>query len=91
MLIGIEMLSQQASRIDQQLLLHVVLELQETNRLLRQIADGSAQGDRIEVTETMEQPKRPELMKLMAALPDKPVGFNKWSNEKMIEYLKEVS
>lgn len=91
MLNSIEMLSNQASRIDQQLMLHVVLELQETNRLLRQIAGEQIETEDADTGEVEPTVKRPELMKRMAALPDKPSGFNKWSNEKMIEYLKEVS
>lgn len=91
MLNSIEMLSNQASRIDQQLMLHVVLELQETNRLLRQIARHKGESEDVNTSESEQTIKRPELMKRMAALPDKPTGFNKWSNEKMIEYLKEVS
>lgn len=78
----LEQVMQQISRTDQQLQYYLIIEQQETNRLLRQL-----------IGENSNQPlseKRPELMRRMAKLKDKPQGWNKWSNEQIIDHLKGV-
>ncbi|MDQ0062384.1 hypothetical protein [Paenibacillus harenae] len=72
-------------KTEHHLMFHLILEQQETNRLLREISESS------KGVETREEIKRPELMKRMAKLANKPQGWNKWSNEEIIEHLKGVS
>lgn len=82
MLSTLEQLEKNLIKTEHHLMYHLVLEQQETNRLLREMSKG---------VETREEIKRPELMKRMAKLKDKPQGWNKWSNEEMIEHLRGVS
>lgn len=82
----LEQVVQQISRTDQQLQYYLILEQQETNRLLRQLL-----GVNTEETSEIDELKRPELMKRMSQLENKPQGFNKWGTEEMRTYLKEVS
>lgn len=85
MLSPLEQIEKNLIKTEHHLIYHLVLEQQETNRLLREIVDSS------KGVETREEIKRPELMKRMSRLANKPEGWNKWSNETMIEYLKGVS
>lgn len=84
MLQPLDQVVQQISRTDQQLQYYLILEQQETNRLLRQLL-----GDKQETNE-LDELKRPELMKRLAKLENKPQGFNKWGTEEMRQYLKEA-
>lgn len=77
----LEIVKAQISRTDQQLMYHLIMEQQETNRLLRQII-----GEKNPIDEL----KRPELMKRIAQLENKPTGWNKWGTEDMRNYLKEA-
>ena len=83
-----EQLVQQISKTDQQLMYYLILEQKETNRLLLQMIENKQ-----ETPETIdfEELKRPELMKQMARLKNKPNGWNKMSNEEMISHLKGAS
>lgn len=84
MIYPLDQVAQQVNKTDQQLIYHLILEQQETNRLLRKLIEGQSEetdGDSL---------KRPELMKRMAKLPNKPQGWNKWSNEEIMQYLKEA-
>lgn len=83
----LEQVASQISRTDQQLLYHLIMEQQETNRLLRQVVENKS----AEVTEAVESLKRPELMKRIAKLENKPQGWNTWGTEQMRRYLKEAS
>lgn len=85
MIYPLDQVAQQVNKTDQQLIYHLILEQQETNRLLRKLVEG--QADEIDSEESI---KRPELMKRMAKLPNKPQGWNKWSNEEIMQYLKEA-
>ena len=83
----LEQVAAQISRTDQQLQYHLILEQQETNRLLRELLNRREP----ELKETaVEEVKRPELMRRMAKLKDKPQGWNKWSNEQIQAHLKGV-
>jgi LPS sulfotransferase NodH len=81
----LEQVAMQISRTDQQLQYYLIMEQQETNRLLRQLLNSTKQED------GNAEIKRPELMKRMAKLRDKPQGWNKWSNEQIVEHLKGAS
>lgn len=83
MLTPFEQLEAQISRTDQQLLYYLILEQKETNRLLRSMTENKQ-----DTPETIL--KRPEIMKKMNAT-NPPKGWQKWSNEKMLEHLREVS
>lgn len=83
----LELVAQQISRTDQQLMYHLIMEQKETNRLLNELV-GQSQGTG-EAPETSDI-KRPELMKRMAKLKDKPQGWIKWSNEQIADHLKGV-
>lgn len=84
----LEQLVQQISKTDQQLMYYLILEQQETNRLLRQMIENEQDTpDTIDFDEL----KRPELMKRIAKLSNKPQGWNKWETEQMRDYLKGAS
>ena len=83
----LEQVVQQISRTDQQLQYYLILEQQETNRLLRQLLGEKTVNN----VESLDELKRPELMKRMSQLENKPQGFNKWGTEEMRNYLKEAS
>lgn len=82
MLSPLDQIEKNLIKTEHHLMYHLIKEQQETNRLLREMSKG---------VETREEIKRPELMKRMAKLSDKPPGWNKWSNEEIIEHLKGVS
>lgn len=82
----LEQVVQQISRTDQQLQYYLILEQQETNRLLRQLL-----GEKTEETSEIDELKRPELMKRMAKLENKPQGWNKWDTEEIRKHLREAS
>lgn len=85
MLYPIEELKRNIVKIEHHLLYHILLEQQETNRLLRTL---QPQGDAKEETQSDD---RELLIKRMNELSDRPRGWHKWNNEKMANYLKEVS
>jgi len=85
MIYPLDQIASQVSRVDQQLLYHLILEQQETNRLLRSLA-AKEQGPM-----SIDELKRPELMKRMAKLSNKPKGWNSMTNEEIIEHLKGES
>lgn len=82
MLIPLKQLEQHISRTDQQLWYYMVLEQQETNRLLRLLTENKQETEPIL--------KRPEIMKRMKTT-NPPKGWQTWNNEKMLEHLKEVN
>lgn len=87
----LDQLVQQFSRTDQQLQYYLIIEQQETNRLLRQLI-GEKEPVKTEETENLLNGlKRPELMKRIAKLENKPQGWNTWGTEEMRKYLKEAS
>lgn len=89
MIYPLEQVVQQVSKTDQQLMYHLILEQQETNRLLRQMLEYKQETpDQIDEIDVL---KRPELMKRMARLPNKPQGWNKMSNDEIIILLKGAS
>lgn len=96
MLTPFEQLEAQISRTDQQLLYYLILEQKETNRLLRSMTENK-QGSPEPIETVLKRPdefsslKRAELMKKLAGISNKPQGWNLWSNEKMLEHLREVS
>lgn len=82
----LDQVAQQISRTDQQLQYYLILEQQETNRLLRQMLDMKPDNQPNEIDEL----KRPDLMKRMAKLENKPQGWNTWGTERIRTHLKEV-
>ena len=89
MIIPLEQVVQQISRTDQQLQYYLIIEQQETNRLLRQLIENKQETP--EKIDSIEGLKRPELMKRMAMMKNKPHGWNKFSNDEIIKHLKGVS
>lgn len=89
MIYPLEQVVQQISRTEHQLMYYMILEQQETNRLLRQMIENKQETP--EQIETLEVLKRPELMKRIAKLSNKPQGWNKWETEQMRDYLKGAS
>lgn len=85
MLSPLEQLEKNLIKVEHHLTYHLIMEQQETNRLLREMSQAS------KGVEAREEIKRPELMKRMAKLTNKPQGWNKWSNEEIIEFLKGVA
>lgn len=85
MLQPLEQVVQQISKTDQQLQYYLILEQQETNRLLRQMIEQKQAVP--ETIDDVGELKRPDLMKCMSKI-KAPQGWQKWSNDKMIEYLK---
>jgi hypothetical protein len=88
MLPKLELLEKQISRTDQQLIYYLILEQQETNRLLRKLAGEESQEQSDGDIDSM---KRQDLMKRMAQLKDKPAGWNKWETEDIRKHLKGVA
>lgn len=86
MLLPLEVVEKQVSKTDQQLMLHLILEQKETNRLLSQLLNIQTPSESSEIDDL----KRPELMKQIAKLPNNPKGWNKWETEDMRKYLKEA-
>lgn len=84
----LEQVALQISRTDQQLQYYLILEQQETNRLLRMMMENKQESPETIDIETI---KRPELMKQFAKLSNKPQGWNKWETEQMRDYLKGAS
>lgn len=83
MLTPLEQLETQINGVDRSLAYHMVIQLTETNKLLRML---------IENKQDTPEPilKRVDIMKRMNET-NPPKGWQKWSNEKMLEHLKEVS
>jgi peptide subunit release factor 1 (eRF1) len=86
MLLPLEVVEKQVSKTDQQLLLHLILEQKETNRLLNLLLSQSEPADVISIDEL----KRPEIMKRVSELPNKPQGWQKWGTEEIRNLLKEA-
>jgi hypothetical protein len=85
MLQPLELVVSQISKTDQQLQYYLILEQQETNRLLRQmIEQKQVIPDKIDDIGVL---KRPDLMKRIGKT-KAPQGWQKWSNDKMVDYLK---
>lgn len=87
MLLPLDVVEKQVSKTDQQLMLHLIMEQKETNRLLTQLLGKSETT--VEV-DPIDDYKRPELMKRVSELPDKPQGWQKWGTEEMRKLLKEA-
>jgi FtsZ-binding cell division protein ZapB len=77
---SLEELKRNLVKIEHQLLYYLIMEQKETNRLLQSLQPQSDATD-----------ERETLVKKMYELQDRPRGWNKWSTEKMADYLKEVS
>lgn len=95
---SLEQIKANVNTIDRQLLLMIYEQQVETNRLLALLINensGTKQEPSDDHTHTsqdaIESLKRPELMKLIAKLPNKPMGFQKWGTEQMRDHLKGVS
>jgi hypothetical protein len=70
---------------DQSLMYHLVIQQQETNRLLTQLVEGKPkEAEAVNIDELNRQ----ELMKEFAKLPNNPKGWNKWQTEDMRKHLK---
>lgn len=85
----LEQVALQISRTDQQLQYYLIMEQQETNRLLRQLLEDK-QVEPVQI-ESIDELNRPELMKRFAKLTNKPTGWNKWGTEEIRKHLKEAS
>lgn len=95
---SLDQIKANVNTIDRQLALMQYEQQVETNRLLTLLINENngtkhePSDDHTDATEdTIESLKRPELMKLMAKLPNKPMGFQKWGTEQMRDHLKGVS
>jgi transcription initiation factor IIE alpha subunit len=86
MLLPLETVEKQVSKTDQQLMLHLILEQKETNRLLNLLLGQSVVTEVVSIDEL----KRPDIMKRVSELPDKPSGWQKWGTEEMRKLLKEA-
>jgi predicted HTH transcriptional regulator len=84
MLTPFDQLEPHLSRVDQSLMYHMILQQMETNRLLTQLL---GQPTKEAAAVKIDELKRPELMKRIGKT-KAPQGWQKWSNDKMIEYLK---
>lgn len=95
---SLEQIKANVTTIDRQLALMQYEQQIETNRLLALLINENS-GIKQEPSDdhthdpqgAIESLKRPDLMKLMAKLPDKPMGFHKWGTEQMRDHLKGVS
>ena len=70
--------------VERQLLWDIRNLLIEQNELLRKSLEGKN-------ADPIDELKRPELMKRMAKLDNRPPGWNKWETEAMRKFLKEAS
>jgi predicted HTH transcriptional regulator len=86
MLLPLDVVEKQVSKTDQQLMLHLIMEQKETNRLLTQLLGQSASAG----PGSIDELKRPEIMKRVSELPEKPQGWQKWGTEEMRKLLKEA-
>lgn len=86
MIYPMEQLEKNLMSTESQLLYKLCTEQMETNRLLSLLVGEKQQP----VEGNIDHLKRPQLMQLMAKLPDKPQGFHKWDTEVMRKHLKEV-
>lgn len=86
MLLPLETVEKQVSKTDQQLMLHLILEQKETNRLLTLLLGQSVATEEVSIDEL----KRPDIMKRVSELPNKPQGWQKWGTEEMRNLLKEA-
>lgn len=91
MIYPLEQVAQQISKTEHQLLYHLITEQQETNRLLRQIIENNQGIPETIQTNDITELKRPELMKRMAKLVNKPQGWNSWGTEQIRDFLKGAS
>lgn len=87
MLLPLDVVEKQVSKTDQQLLLHLIMEQKETNRLLAQLL---GEKETLVDVDPIDVYKRPELMKRVSELPNKPHGWQKWGTEEMRKLLKEA-
>jgi glutamyl-tRNA reductase len=87
MLTPLSLLELQISRTDQQLLFHLVIQQQETNRILNQLLGNKT----VQETVNIDTLNRQELMKAIAKVPNNPKGWNKWQTEDMRKHLKGAS
>jgi hypothetical protein len=83
--------------IDRQLQVMIYEQLVIQNDLLRTLFNGNNQVNSTPVIdindsqEDIDSLKRPELMKRIAKLSNKPQGWNKWETEDMRKHLKGAS
>lgn len=91
----LEEIEKNLTSIDRQLQYMVYQELVENNRLLRLITnDNNDDGTKLSlesIEDDVDHIKRPELMKRIAKLRNKPQGWNKWETEQMRDFLKGAS
>lgn len=86
MIYSLEELEKNLIKVEHHLLYHLIMEQKETNRLL-----SLNQSPKVENEHSESSEKRDELVKKMYELKDRPRGWNKWNDEKLAAYLKEVS
>ncbi|MNI30716.1 hypothetical protein D3C73_845700 [compost metagenome] len=92
---SLELIESNLTTMDRQLLYMIYKEQKETNELLRSLVNVNKQDDtgpdtHISTVE-LDDIKRPELMKRIARLSNKPQGWNKWETEEMRNFLKGAS
>lgn len=94
----LEQIKENIHSIDRQLSLMIYEQLVENNRLLRIVTnDNNDDGTKLSPelikgsTDDIDSLKRPELMKRIAKLSNKPQGWNKWETEDMRKHLKGAS
>lgn len=85
MLYPIEELKRNIIKIEHHFLFHILMEQQETNRLLKALQPQK------EVAGESKTDDRDLLIKRMNELHDRPRGWHKWNTDKMAEYLKGAS
>lgn len=87
----LEQIKGNITTVDRQLLLMNYEAQLETHRLLNILIENKqAEPAHIEIEEDLDALKRPELMKRIAKLSNKPQGWNKWETEHMRKHLKEA-
>jgi hypothetical protein len=95
---SLEQIKANLTSIDRQLSLMIYEELVEIKCLLQAITNDKERDipvvpdDHTHAPESaIESLKRPELMKLIAKMKNKPIGFQKWGTKQMREHLKGAS
>jgi flagellar basal body-associated protein FliL len=86
-LMSLEEVTQNITTPDRSLLYHILVQLMENNRLLTQLVEKPKEAEAVKIV--LPVLKRSELMELVKKK-NPPRGWIKWSNEKMLEFTKEV-
>jgi len=90
MIYPIEQIQKNLLSTEHQLLYKLYEAQTKTNRLLTLLVGETKQEEAPQAND-IDHLKRPQLMQLMAKLPNKPQGFHKWDTEVMRKHIKEVS